>query len=89
MVLVDTNVILDVIEDDPSWADWSQEQLDRAAMNGALLINPVIYAELSIAFQRIEEIDLLAFIERKIPEPEVRTAAEVLGARLKNLRFGG
>ncbi len=34
-------------------------------------------------------IDLLAFIERKAPEPEVRTAAEVLGARLKNLRFGG
>lgn len=71
MVLVDTNVILDVIEEDPSWADWSQEQLDRAAMNGALLINPVIYAELSIAFQRIEELeDMLTqggFIVESIP----------------------
>lgn len=71
MVLVDTNIILDVIEEDPSWADWSQEQLDRAAMNGALLINPVIYAELSIAFQRIEELeDMLTqggFIVESIP----------------------
>ncbi len=71
MVLVDTNVILDVIEEDLSWADWSQEQLDRAAMNGALLINPVIYAELSIAFQRIEELeDMLTqggFIVESIP----------------------
>ncbi|OZB36165.1 MAG: DNA methylase [Halothiobacillus sp. 15-55-196] len=33
-------------------------------------------------------VDMLAFIERKAPEPEVRAAAEVLGARLKNLRFG-
>jgi len=71
VVLVDTNVILDVIEEDLSWADWSQEQLDRAAMNGALLINPVIYAELSIAFQRIEELeDMLTqggFIVESIP----------------------
>ena len=71
MVLVDTNVILDVIEEDPSWADWSQEQLDHAAMNGALLINSVIYAELSIAFQRIEELeDMLTqggFIVESIP----------------------
>lgn len=57
MVLVDTNVILDVIEDDPIWADWSQEQLDRAALNDVLIINPVVYAELSIAFHRIEELE--------------------------------
>lgn len=57
--MVDTNVILDVIQDDPTWADWSQEQLDEAALNGDLLINPVIYAELSIAFERIEELEAL------------------------------
>lgn len=59
MILVDTNVILDVIEEDPTWADWSQAQLDRAALNGALLVNPVIYAELSIAFHRIEELEAM------------------------------
>jgi len=59
VILIDTNVILDVIEDDPLWADWSQAELDRAARNGPLLINPVIYAELSIAFQRFEELEAM------------------------------
>lgn len=57
MILVDTNVLLDVLEDDPQWADWSQTQLETASLTDALLINPVIYSELSMAFQRIEELE--------------------------------
>ena len=57
MILVDTNVILDVLEDDPQWADWSQRQLDRAVLNDTLCINAVIYAELSIAYERIEQLE--------------------------------
>lgn len=57
MILVDTNVLLDVVEDDPAWADWSQRQLDAASLQDAICINPVIYAELSIAFARIEELE--------------------------------
>jgi predicted nucleic acid-binding protein len=57
MILVDTNVLLDVVEDDPTWADWSQRQLDAASLRGTICINPVIYAELSMAFARIEEVD--------------------------------
>ncbi len=57
MVLVDTNVLLDLVEDDPVWADWSQRQLEAASLRGPLLINPVVYAELSTAFQRIEELE--------------------------------
>ena len=59
MVLVDTNVILDVAEDDARWAAWSQQQLEAASQRYALLINPVIYAELSIAYRRIEELESL------------------------------
>ena len=59
MLLVDTNVILDVVENDPVWADWSQAQLDSASLKYTLLINPVIYAELSIAYRRIEELEAL------------------------------
>lgn len=59
MLLVDTNVILDVVEDDPKWADWSQAQLDSAALTEVLIINPVIYAELSLAFRRIEELEAM------------------------------
>jgi predicted nucleic acid-binding protein len=57
VILVDTNVLLDVVENDPEWADWSQDQLDALSLQDRLCINPVIYAELSIAFARIEELD--------------------------------
>ena len=62
MLLVDTNVILDVISNDPQWAAWSQAQLDAASLKSTLVINPVIYAELSIAYARIEELE--SMIER-------------------------
>lgn len=57
MVLVDTNVILDVVQDDPVWADWSQGQLDAWFLRDEIGINSVIYAELSIAYSRIEELE--------------------------------
>ena len=59
MLLVDTNVILDVIENDPEWVVWSQSQLEAASLKFPLVINPVIYAELSIAYQRIEELEAM------------------------------
>ncbi len=55
--LVDTNVLLDVVTDDPNWADWSVRALDAASLGGPLLINDVIYAELSVRFAAIEELD--------------------------------
>ncbi len=57
MTLVDTNVLLDLLTNDPVWADWSIRQLDAAAVNGTLLISDVIYAELSVRFDRIEDLD--------------------------------
>ncbi len=57
MVLVDTNVVLDVVQDDPVWAEWSQSQLDTWAARDVLGINAVIYAELSVAYARIEELE--------------------------------
>lgn len=59
MLLVDTNVILDVVENDPEWAAWSQSQLDAASLKFSLVINPVIYTELSIAYRRIEELEAM------------------------------
>jgi predicted nucleic acid-binding protein len=57
LVLVDTNVLLDVVTNDPEWADWSQHQLEAAALQTRLAMNAVIYAELSIGFRRIEEVE--------------------------------
>jgi len=59
MILVDTNVVIDVSSNDPVWADWSQEQLDAAALRDSLAINAIVYAELSAGFRRIGEVDAL------------------------------
>jgi len=56
-VLVDSNVILDVVEDDPQWCEWSLELLNQYSETHQLIINPVIYAEVSISFERIEEFE--------------------------------
>ncbi len=59
MLLVDTNVLLDVVTGDPRWLDWSQRQLKRLALQTRLIINPIVYSELSIGFRRIEEVELI------------------------------
>ncbi len=56
-VLVDSNVLLDVFSEDPVWFEWSSENLADQAEHSVLVLNPVIYAELSIRFPRIEELD--------------------------------
>jgi predicted nucleic acid-binding protein len=55
--LIDTNVLLDVLTDDPLWLSWSLASLAAAAEAGPLLINPIIYAEVSIRFSRVEDLD--------------------------------
>jgi predicted nucleic acid-binding protein len=57
MTLVDSNVLLDVVTDDARWANWSQDQLEQAALAGALVINDVIYAEVSTRYAAIETVD--------------------------------
>ena len=56
-ILVDANVLLDVLTDDPDWYAWSAAQLDACAAKAELCINPVVYAEVSVGFERIEELD--------------------------------
>jgi predicted nucleic acid-binding protein len=59
MTLVDSNVILDVVTDGEAWADWSQEQLEQAASAGPLIINDVIYAEISTRYSTVEDVDAM------------------------------
>jgi len=54
---VDSNVLLDVLSEDPQWFDWSSNALAQSAESAPLVINPIIYAEVSIRFARIEELD--------------------------------
>lgn len=55
--IVDSNVLLDVLTEDPIWYEWSASALEQCANTGDLFINPVIYAEVSIGFDTIEEVE--------------------------------
>lgn len=59
MILVDTNVLLDIATNDSTWADWSIENLDAAAALGPVVVNGVIYSEFSVGYERIEDVDQL------------------------------
>lgn len=80
MLLVDTNVLVDVLQDDPVWVDWSLAQLRAQAIIHQLVTNPVIYSEISVSFSTIEGLDravaVLALQMEEIPKPALFLAAK-------------
>ena len=56
-VLVDSNVLLDLMTEDTRWLAWSAEAVEKAADRFRLVINPIIYAEVSIRYSRIEDLE--------------------------------
>ena len=90
MVLVDTNVLVDVVQDDPDWGEWSLRQLRTQSQLHVLAINPVIYAELSLSFTTIEAVDdvvaRLALEVVEIPRPALFLAGK---AFVRYRRSGG
>ncbi len=90
MLLVDTNVLVDVLEDDPDWADWSVRQLRMQSQVHDLAINPVIYAELSLAFDSVaaldDTLDGMQIAIAEIPRPALFLAGR---AFVKYRRSGG
>lgn len=90
MLLVDTNVLVDVLQDDPEWADWSIGQLRAQSKVHRLAINPIIYAELSLTFSTVEALDQtiadlgLALLE--LPRPALFLAGK---AFVRYRRQGG
>lgn len=89
MTLIDTNVLLDLVTDDPRWADWSVAQLEAASLAGPLLINDVVYAELAVRYERIEDLD--DFIKAAGLEiaPLPRTALFLAGKVFTHYRRAG
>ena len=89
MTLVDTNVLLDIATNDPKWASWSLRRLDAAAVRGPVLINSVVYAELSIGYARIEEVDkVLADVDLTLAEAP-RSALFLAGKAFQRYRARG
>ncbi len=58
-ILVDSNVILDVVTEDKEWFQWSSETLATYAETHTLVINPIVYAEVSVGFDRIEDVEMV------------------------------
>ncbi len=89
-ILVDSNVLLDIATEDPRWMPWSAEQLEDLAQRYILIINPLIYAEVSVGFDGIEELDAAlpsAFFRREaLPWPAAFLAGK---AFLSYRRDGG
>jgi hypothetical protein len=74
VILVDSNVLLDLVTDDPVWADWSTRQL-RAAATDELAVNEIVFAELSVRYTSIDGVeDLLQTVRVRL----VRTPAPAL-----------
>ncbi len=67
--LIDSNVILDILTNDPNWAQWSINTLEYYSDYVELAINPIIYAELSIDFQNIEDLDEALILFKRLPLP--------------------
>lgn len=78
--LVDSNVILDIVAEDADWFDWSSSMLSRSAQAGRLVINPLIYAEVSCGFDLIEDLDEAIPVEYFGREP-LPWAAAFLAAK--------
>jgi len=87
MILVDTNVLIDIATRDPNWALWSLAALEAASLQGPMLINDVVYAELSVRYALIEELD--SFLSQSevemapIPKPALFLAGKVFSAYRK------
>ncbi len=62
MTLVDTNILVDILDDNSLWADWSLSHMAEAGGRGELIIDPVTYAELSMGFEDVRQLDF--FIQR-------------------------
>lgn len=73
VTLVDSNVLLDILTEDPTWSQWSGTALAASRDAGVLVINPIVYAEISVRFERIEDLDEAIsapdFLREQLPYP--------------------
>ena len=87
--LVDSNVLLDILTDDPDWLDWSASALARQADAVSLVVNPVIYAEVAARFERIEDLEEALPVEYYRRDPLPWEAAFLAGRCFVRYRRAG
>ncbi len=86
---MDSNVLLDLFTDDPSWAAWSEGRLAQAFDGGQVVINPLVYAEISVAFEHIETLE--AALPRRLDRENLPWEAAFLAGKcfIEYRRRGG
>ena len=89
MTIVDSNVLLDVLTDGQAWADWSQGKLERAALDGPLVINDVIYTEISTRYATVEALDSILLDLNIQVAPMPRHALFLAGKAFLQYRAAG
>lgn len=90
VTLVDSNVLLDIVTDDPTWSAWSSNALAEAFDKGRVVVNPIVYAEVSVGFDLIENLDDALPATQFVREPLPYAAGFLAGkAFLAYRRRGG
>jgi predicted nucleic acid-binding protein len=89
VTLVDSNVLLDILTDDPAWAPWSGDALAEALDSGRVVMNAIVYAEVSVGFERIEDLDDALPSTQFVREPLPYAAGFLVGKAFLPYRRGG
>jgi predicted nucleic acid-binding protein len=89
VIFVDTNVLVDLLNDDPVWAQWSRRELANAKAQHELAISPVVYAELSVGYAHIEDVDLMLDTAGIVLMPIPRAALFLAGKAFRQYRAAG
>ncbi len=89
MILVDTNVLLDLVTDDPIWAEWSQLQLRAGAATDVLAVNEIVFAELSVRYAVIEQVETMLARVRATFLPTPPPALFIAGKAFQRYRAAG
>jgi predicted nucleic acid-binding protein len=87
--LVDSNILLDVMAGDGTWSPWSAAALEQAADTGLLVINPIIFAEVSVRFDSVEELDEVLSSDKFTRTPLPWSAAFLAGKCFTEYRKRG
>jgi predicted nucleic acid-binding protein len=89
VTLIDSNVLIDLLIDDPKWSDWSLGQLEQAALKGPLLINDIVYAETSTRYPAIEDFESALDVASITVVPTPRMALFLAGKAFTKYRRAG
>lgn len=89
MTFVDTNILLDIVTQDPRWAEWSLDQLDKAELRGPLLINEIVFAELSVRYETLPDCEEIVEQFSLVVAPIPRAALFLAGKAYRRYRRSG